>query len=550
MSASGTKENERKFLLSMKKLGIIFLLIISMLFSFFTLHPAGAYADEVEEDESLPEAEYIFGRVAESSYTNELYDKAVTLESDWFMSDASARASGSGKKLSDLLLEVDSGEHSVIALTAMDFGLMDAVSDQKILTVEILNGTAKHGGKVTIEDYLAEMKKGLPANIVAFQQEEYSFAGKDYYSLLYTFSDDAPIRYERVVFVSAEDYLAHFQMMASDRAKIEDVLQLFTPIERLQDQLNDSSPDMNSSASRQDEEAEPRALAHPYLSAYQPVIDGIPDLNIPRNLAYGIRYDLDFDGIEELIALYLSQNGNYRYGVYGISNNSAVLRFEGNNSDLSDQLIVGVASFNGQTVLLEYTWDMMENGFTGRFHLIDPGTGQVVEEVISNEYFDRVGAVTVPRTEFHVGGDAVSEEEYLKKIRSIEIIDSIGISQWLNPGFTNQQRLEDVLYDSTIENPEMAVANDMDDTELRENAQLEIVANRVSVMTGNDVTGNGDFSGFSIFDPAGLDSFINEYINSLLENSSDFSGFDFSSFFGEETAAWGIDPYSGNIYFQ
>ncbi len=537
----------------MKKiLRIVIFAAISVLFSVASIIPIAANAESVDNQplydsvaagikEKLKNAnaELIFGKVTENHYQNRTFDLAASLDDNWLMYDAYLRASKAEKQISDLLDEVDAGSNSAMGLSAMNIGLTDELSKYEMLNVEILNSFAKYGKSMDIEEYLSIMKQSLPTEILEFRQEKYLFAGKDYYSLLFTFSEDAPIRFERVVFTKAEDYIAQVQMMASDADEIEKTLINFISLhdeemagEKAEGEyVSEETTDLSTNPN----DVKDRELSNPDYSVYEPFVEEcLNKTDRPEN-SFGMLIDIDGDGIEELIILY-PVRGAYHYRIVSSTGrqSSALSRRE-SVTEPADQMMIGSGMFEGQQVVVVCFWRINADGITKEYQVLDADTLELVKEMKSRVFFTGVGAILIPHGEYYIGFDQVSEDRYLEIVQSIELSKALYSSPAMSPDYRKQQFLSDILYCSA-----------QDSTDKKEAAQLEILYNRVVANVYGDNPPSDcsglDFSNFEGLQSA-LENIFAEFFSGIgYDPITDYSVLDYSSMIkGGEVYD---DPYS------
>ena len=481
----------------MKRKRIASLVAILLLLSVFSNFPSAALAENTDHEQDYRElilselngklknedAEFVFGRVLENHYRNRNFDLQASMTDNWFMSDAYLRASRADKEISDLLDEVDNGDSSVTGLSAMNIGLKEALSAYEMLNIEVLNSPAMYGNDLEIEDYVSLMKQNLPSEVMEFRQEKYAFAGEDYYSLFYTFSEDAPIQYERVVFAKAGDYIAQIQMMASDRDVIETTLENFGA---LTEEIPQPEEADNTPVSAETEE--PRELADPDLEAYEPVVkDVLNEADNPQS-SFGMLDDIDGDGIDDLFMLYVV-DGIFRFSIIENNNGQPSTRFSRSNSAIpADQGMLGSGLFNGNPVVIVYIFSVTDSGFSEEYQVLDAVTFDRITSVKSEIWLSSSGAIIVPHGNYYIDSDQVSEDRYLDVLNSIEIKKALYSSSAVGSDFHRQQLLQDVLYESS-----------QDSTERKEEAQLEIFGNRINrAVDDGSHTGNPS-SGMDVF---------------------------------------------------
>ena len=537
----------------MKKFSrIIILVAVSVLLSAVSIMPIVADAESIESQplydsvtvgikEKLKnaDAELIFGKVMENHYQNKTFDLAASLDDNWLMYDAYLRASKAEKQISDLLDEVDSGSNSAMGLSAMNIGLTDELSKYEMLNVEILNSSAKYGKSLDIEEYLSIMKQNLPAEITEFRQEKYLFAGKDYYSLLFTFSEDAPIRFERVVFTKAEDYIAQVQMLTSDVDEIEATLYNFVSLsseETIEEETNGQylAGEIGSLAEVTGD-TESRELSNPDYSVYEPFIEEELNETDHPERSFGAVIDINGDGKDEIVII-IPVHGDYNYIILGNRNGqgSVLLRRE-QETEPVDQMMIGSGMFEGQQVVVVCSWRLTADGITKEYKILDADTFELVKEMKSRVFFTGSGAILIPHGEYYIGHDQVSEDRYLEVFHSIEISKALYSSPAMSPDFRDQILAQDVLYHSIQDN----------NTEQKEAAQLEILYNRVvEKIYGDNPPADWaqiDFTNFDQIQNAFIDAIAELLGGNGYELPAAYSDFDFGAVYTEDPV---FDPYS------
>ena len=204
--------------------------------------------------------------------------------------------------------------------------------------------------------------------------------------------------------------------------------------------VNPAAAPVPGAVSEDPHRAEQKTASLDYLSVYGPAIEEIIGKQYRPEDALGFLYDLDSDGIEELVAMYLDESSIYIcYSIFSIRNGVLERRvddarlniyFDGSAGD------IGIAYYNGKPALIVHktdnSWYPVHGISTGtdEHYIYDAGSLEQTDFLRKEtNYLDHNGPVLLNEV-YYRNGETIPAEAYAERTDSISYIEHLKYARY------------------------------------------------------------------------------------------------------------------------